>query len=343
MEIFGKNVAELIPGLAQEAPAPEKEDVPPQDETQQEQAAPETGSAQEVAPAAQQRGGVQVQGPYEEALQDPFIQELLGSYFGQGEADVESLLQSELERVRLSKMDFAALPDTDVIRMSLQKEWPELKGAAFERAVSKYMNAQFGEEIEGDEEDEDYASEKQIRDAQIRRKANEIRKALLEEQSKARRKAPDEIKAEREAAALEAQKRAEQERKDWEEMVTGHKFISKALKSGEVEVGKPDQGITYKVGDVDKYKQALTNDPAFFELFNTGDKNNPIDFQKWAKVVAYAMNPEGFEALLHSSGKNAATGKILDELENPVKPGEIKPSQAASFTESLLGAISKRR
>jgi len=341
MEIFGKNVADLIPGLGPDAQAaaPAEEQSPPENENPKEQAGPETGAAQEAAPAEQQRGGVQVQGPYEEALQDPFIQELLGSYLGQSDTDAEALLLSELERVRLSKMDFAALPDTDVIRMSLQKEWPELKGAAFERAVSKYMNAQFGEEIEGDEDDEDYASEKQIRDAQIRRKANEIRKTLLEEQSKARRKTPDEVKAERE----KAQKKVEQDRKQWEEMVTGHKFISKALKTGEVEVGKPDQGITYKVGDTEKYKQALTNDPAFFELFNTGDAANPIDFQKWAKVVAYAMNPEGFEALLHASGKNAATGKILDELENPVKPGEVKPAQASSFTESLLGAISKRR
>lgn len=343
MEIFGKNVAELLPGLVQETPAPAEEQSPPQEESPQETAVPETEAGKEAAPAVQQRGGVQVQGPYEEALQDPFIQGLLGSYLGQTEDDLESLLQGELERVRLAKMDFATLSDTDVIRMSLQKEWPELKGAAFERAVSKYFNSQFGEEVEGYEDDEDAASEKQIRDAQIRRKANEMRKNFSEEQSKVQRKTPAQIKAEREAAATEAQKQAEQERKAWEEMVTGDSFIGKALKTGEVEVGKADSGITYKVGDTNRYKEALTNDPAFFELFSTGDKQNPIDFKKWAKVVAYAMNPDGFEALLLSSGKNAATGKLLDELENPVKPGEVKPSQPSTFTDALLGAISKRR
>lgn len=332
MKIFETNVGELIPGLPNEQPETPKDSDPKLDETpeQNEGAQPQEPTPQEP---------IQKDTP----VYDPIIQSLLDAYSGNAEIDIESLLQGELERVRLAKMDFISMPDEEVIRLQLKKEWPELSGKAFERAVNKYFNSQFGDEPYGDEDDEEYVSEKQIRDAQIRRQANEVRKALTEEQSKVKRKTPEELKSEYQAKALEAQKKADQELKAWEETVTGNSFVSKVLKAGEIEVGKPDQPVSYKVGDVDKYKAALTSDPAFFELFATGNKDNPIDLEKWAKVVAYAMNPSGFEALLHSSGKNIATGKILDELENPAKPGEVKPAQASSFADALMGAISKRR
>lgn len=334
MKIFEQNVGELIPGLPGEQSNTPQDSDPKLDQTPEQN---QDADAQPEEPKSQEP--IQQDVP----VYDPVIQSLLDAYSGNAEVDVESLLQSELERVRLTKMDFSSMQDEEVIRMQLKKEWPELSGNAFERAVSKYFNSQFGEEPEGDEDDEDYVSEKQIRDAQIRRRANEVRKALAEEQSKVKRKTPEELKAEYQAKQLEAQKKAEQDMKAWQEMVTGNSFVSKVLKAGEIEVGKPDQPVSYKVGDVEKYKAALTSDPAFFELFSTGDKNNPVDLEKWAKVVAYAMNPSGFEALLHSSGKNLATGKLLDELENPAKPGEVKPAQASSFADALMGAISKRR
>lgn len=338
MKIFETNVGELIPGLPNEQPETPKDSDPKLEQTpEQDQAQGQIVNAPENETDAEKP--IQNHAP----VYDPVIQTLLDAYSGNADVDVESILQSELERVRLSKMDFSTISDEEVIRMQLKNEWPELSGKAFERAVNKYFSSQFGDEPYGDEDDEEYVSEKQIRDAQIRRRANEVRKALTEEQSKVKRKTPDELKAEYQAKALEAQKKADQELKAWEETVTGNSFVSKVLKAGEIEVGKPDQPVSYKVGDVDKYKAALTSDPAFFELFATGNKDNPIDLEKWAKVVAYAMNPTGFEALLHSSGKNIATGKILDELENPAKPGEVKPAQASSFADALMGAISKRR
>lgn len=338
MEIFGKNVADILPGLAQDAPPvedkPQEEQAPPQEEAPIEQA--------QSAPDEQAPTKEQAPDPYKELLEDGFVQQFLGSYINNDD-DIEGLLEQELQRVRLAKTDFTAMSDTDIIRSGLQKEWPELKGAAFEKAVKKFFDATFGEEVEVYEGDEDSASEKQVRDAQIRRKANEYRKQFQEEQSKSKRKTAQEIRAEKEAKDAEAQQKAQSDLEAWERMVKGNGFVSKALETGEVKVGKADQELSYKIKDKDKFASALTSDPDFFNLFATKDPKNPVDFTRWAKVVAYALDPEGFEALLYASGKNAATGKILDELENPAKPGEVKPSAPSSFAESLMGAIGKRK
>ena len=333
MEVLGKKIEDILPGLVKNSPAEEKVETPqeaPKDETPQAEEKPV-----DQAPAIPQN-------PYGEILEDEFVQKFLTAYSGE-EDTLEELLQQELERVRLVKTDFKAMSDTDVIRESLRQEWPELKGAAFERAVKKYFDANFGEEIEVYDGDEETLSEKQVRDAQIRRKANELRNNLEAAVSKVKRKSAAETKAEKEAKLAEARKKAEDDFAAWEKMVTQDAFISKSLSDGEVRVGKADSELAYKVKDVEKFKKALMDDGSFFTVFATGDEKNPVDFKRWAKVVAYALDPEGFEALLYSSGKNAATGKLLDELENPAKPDTIKPSSPSTLSQALLGALSNRR
>lgn len=333
MEVLGKKIEDILPGLAKSAPVEEKVETP-QDALKSEAIA-EAGSPVDQAPAIPAS-------PYGEILEDEFVQKFLTAYSGE-EDTLEELLQQELERVRLVKTDFKAMSDTDVIRESLRQEWPELQGAAFERAVKKYFDANFGEEIEVYEGDEETLSEKQVRDAQIRRKANELRNNLEAAVSKVKRKSAAETKAEKEARLEQARKKAEDDFATWEKMVTQDTFISKSLSDGEVRVGKADSELAYKVKDVEKFKKALVDDGSFFKVFATGDEKNPVDFKRWAKVVAYALDPEGFEALLYSSGKNAATGKLLDELENPAKPDAIKPSSPSTLSQALLGALSNRR
>lgn len=337
MEVLGKKIEDILPGLVKSAPeeTKEPEGQPLQNETQSD--GQEQGNVPEKEAVAEVP-----QNPFGEVLQDEFVQKFLSAYTGEDD-NIEELLQQELERVRMVKTDYNAMSDADVIRASLQKEWPELKGAAFERAVKKYFESNFGEEVEVYDDDEETLSEKQVRDAQIRRKANELRKNLEAEQSKFKRKSAAETKAERESKATEAKKQAEDDFAAWEKMVTQDGFIAKALTEGEVKVGKADSELSYKVKDVDKFKKALVDDSSFFKVFATGDEKAPIDFKRWAKVVAYALDPEGFEALLYASGKNAATGKLLDELENPAKPDQIKPSSPSTLSQALLGAISKRR
>lgn len=333
MEVLGKKIEDILPGLVKSAPVEEKVEAP--QEAPKSEAPVEVGSPVDQTPVASAN-------PYGEILEDEFVQKLLTAYSGE-EDTLEELLQQELERVRLVKTDFKAMSDADVIRESLRQEWPELKGAAFERAVKKYFDANFGEEIEVYDGDEETLSEKQVRDAQIRRKANELRNNLEAAVSKVKRKSAAETKAEKEAKLEQARKKAQDDFAAWEKMVTQDTFISKSLSDGEVRVGKADSELAYKVKDMEKFKKALVDDGSFFTVFATGDEKSPVDFKRWAKVVAYALDPEGFEALLYSSGKNAATGKLLDELENPAKPDAIKPSSPSTLSQALLGALSNRR
>jgi len=332
MEVLGKKIEDILPGLVSNPPENKENEttdvVQPQEAAQQMEGA----NTEAQAPA---------QNPYGEILEDEFVQKFLDVYSA-GDDAMEDLLQAELERVRIAKTNYNEMADADVIRASLQKEWPELKGAAFERAVKKYFDANFGEEIEVYDDDEESQSEKQVRDAQIRRKANELRKYLEAEQSKVKRKSAVETKAEKEARLAETKKKAEDDLVAWEKMVTGDAFVSKALAEGEVKVGKADSELAYRVKDVEQFKKALLDDNSFFKVFATGDEKSPIDLKRWAKVVAYALDPEGFESLIYASGKNAATGKLLDELENPAKPDAIKPSAPSTLSQALLGAISKR-
>ena len=335
MEVLGRKIEDILPGLVNNPPEKKEGETPSTIETQT------SGDPKEDTPKAEETQ-VATSSPFGEILEDDFVQKFLSAYSGE-EDGIEELLQSELDRVRIAKTDYVKMSDEDVIRASLQLEWPELKGAAFERAVKKYFDANFGEEIEVFDDDEETQSEKQVRDAQIRRKANELRKYLEAEQSKFKRKSAAETKAEKEARLAEARKKAEDDFATWEKMVTSDAFISKALAEGEVRVGKADSELGYRVKDLEKFKKALVDDNSFFTVFSTGDQKNPVDFKRWAKVVAYALDPEGFENLIYASGKNAATGKLLDELENPAKPDTIKPSSPSTLSQALLGAISKRR
>lgn len=279
--------------------------------------------------------------PYGDLLRDDFVKGFLDSYIS-GDDNVEKLLEQELDRVRGAKIDFESMSDEDVIRFSLKKEYPDLSQSALNKVVDKYF-AQFGDLSNLDEDDEDYASEKQIRDVKIRRDAEKYRKALIEEQSKQKRRNIEDIRNEAISKQKQMQEKQMEELDKWEKMVTGHDFVSKVIDSGEMKVGKAESELGFKVKDMDKFKKALTNDPDFFNLFSTGDEKNPVDFKKWAKVVAYALDPDGFESLLLVSGKNAGTEKLLNELENPVKPNTPQVSSPSSLAESLLGAISKRR
>ena len=334
MEVLGKKIEDILPGLANNPPEQKQEA-----QESEAQVATETVEQNTEAPTESQ---VATQNPYGEILEDEFVQKFLDVYTNNDDS-IEELLQQELERVRIAKTNYNEMSDADVIRASLQKEWPELKGAAFERAVKKYFDANFGEEIEVYDDDEESQSEKQVRDAQIRRKANELRKYLEAEQSKVKRKSAVETKAEKEARLAEAKKKAEDDLVAWEKMVTSDAFVSKALAEGEVRVGKADSELAYRVKDVEQFKKALLDDNSFFKVFATGDEKSPIDLKRWAKVVAYALDPEGFESLIYASGKNAATGKLLDELENPAKPDAIKPSAPSTLSQALLGALSNRR
>lgn len=334
MEILGKNVGELIPGLSGNSEQTKEinetpEYIPPSDESKIDS---QTDSAQSETKDAN---------PYSDLLKDDFVKGFLDSYFSNDDS-IESLLEGELHRVKNSRIDYNSMSDEEVVRAALRKEYPDLSGAALEKVINKHFS-QFGDLSDFDEDDEDYASEKQIRDANLKREADKYRKQLIEEQSKFKRKNAEEIKSELTSKQEAMAKKQMEEIEKWEKMVTGDGFISNVLESGEIKVGKAENEFGFKVKDVDKFKKALTNDPDFFSLFSTGNEKNPVDFKRWAKVVAYALDPEGFESMLLVNGKNAGTGKILDELENPVKPNSPQASSPSTLAESLLGAISKRR
>lgn len=341
MEILGKQLSEIVDLPNVERAKPEEvETTPIETQPENNEGSQEANPAQSEPETHKEDQPVQSD-PYSDLLKDDFVKGFLESFVSNDD-NFEKLLEDELNRVRTSKIDFNTLPDEEIIRIALKKEYPDLSSSALEKVINKHLS-QFGDLSDYDEEDEEYASEKQIRDANIKREADKYRKQLTEEQAKFKRRSADDIKAEVTSKQQAMQEQAQQEFEKWERMVTGNEFVSKVLESGEMKVGKADNELGFKVKDVDKFKKALTSDPEFFNLFSTGDKQNPVDLKKWAKVVAYALDPEGFESMLLVTGKNAGTGKILDELENPVKPNAPQASAPSSLAESLMGAISKRR
>lgn len=252
------------------------------------------------------------------AFKDEYIEGLVTTLIDKYEKgeDIRQILKSV-------SADYNSVADEEIIRMDIESSNPGLSKGAIDKLVNKKLASIYSVD---DEDDEDEMS---IRNQLIKQEADRIRQKKAEEQNaliSANKLSPEEAKK-REQEAIK------QQVEQWTDMVYSDPDLSQVLKTGKMQV----EEFAYQVNPEEMVKAMVV--PGFFEnLFKSSDEK--MDLKKWARVVAYALNPDAYDRFLLSSGKTVGTGKLLDRLENPSK-GNIKPqgTSESSLVEALKTAI----
>lgn len=272
--------------------------------------------------------------------QDPFLGSLINKYSA-GEDYLEDLKQ-ELDRLNELKTDYGTLSDEDVIRKSLQRDNPEIKGKTFEKFFERYMSQNYPvPDLDFDEVDED-DEELQLRAALIKQDADRRRAALNSNKETLNRQPIVNIKEEQSRKQQAEQERREAEEAAWRATVRNNDFVRKVLETGAMNISKGDTTVNYSIPDKAKYEAALLDFNAFYQnLLNPDGTEN---HEKWAKIVAFALDPDAYEGTLISVSKGIGTEKVLDAIQNPSKKGEAPtPPANESLAQALLNSLKTKR
>ena len=79
-----------------------------------------------------------------------------------------------------------------------------------------------------------------------------------------------------------------------------------------------DSKFSYEVENPQDLQDMTIDNNKFFALFK--DENDNIDFDKWYKVLAYAINPEVYDSSLISHGQEMGQEKLVSNMKNTEKP-----------------------
>lgn len=221
--------------------------------------------------------------------------------------------------------------DEDILRLEYEKKYPTLSKGDVDILFRRHLEKQYGI---GDDADD---SEMQAAKIQMKADASLARKALKDEQAKFQLPEPKQV-ATNEGPTEEEIRKQHQE---WVESIWSNPVAKAYDEAKSITVKHGDGEFNYKVKDWDKVKGITESDGAeFFNLFSTGDKGNPIDFDKWFRVMAYATDPEGYEKALIAHGKNIGSEGVVEEITNPGRP-DPKPAGVGpkNWVEAALKGI----
>lgn len=233
--------------------------------------------------------------------------------------DIKQVLQ-------MASADYSTVADEEIIRMDIEQSNPGLSKSAIEKLVNKKLNSIYSVD---DEDDEDEMS---IRNQLVKQEADRIRQKKAEEQSsyfKTTKLSPEEIQKQEQEAIR-------QQVEQWTDMVYSDPELSQVLKTGKMTLGNADNQFAYEVKPDEMVKAMVV--PGHFEnLFKAGE--NQMDLKKWARVVAFALDPDAYDRFLLSSGKTIGTGNVLDRLENPSKGSPKQSPTQGSMVQALKDAL----
>jgi len=303
----------------------------------QQQTSAELGTA----PAPKETGGQNVSAPkeWEILLADETFKALTQSFLSGDEDAILSVMSEQVGRLKEMKTDYKSMDADAIIRTKVQKEYPDLSGRALERAVERYYAANFGEAPDPDSDDD---SDLSLYNSTKNRHAQKLRAEFMAEQERLKSKSIDSLKLEVEEHLNKQREEQQKSQKAWEAQLFGNQVIADAIKNGAINVGKPDKPVQFKLPDQERFKKAVAEDAEFFQLFSTGDQNAPVDLSKWARVVAFALDPEGYDAAILAAGSSSGKEAIMDELINPAKPNPQSPPSPSTLGDAILSAIRKR-
>jgi hypothetical protein len=278
-------------------------------EQQQEQA--QAQPAQETQPVAtQEKESVIYRDELTESQQvaqqqvDPF--DLLGvkedDYF---KKLVEAYKNDSLDEFLIkTNIDYDSIPDTDIMKMQIESQYPTLgeeeKNLLLQRKLNKEYN--IGSEDE---------SEDRVGKLLLKVEADKIREGLKKEQADyTPAKNPNSVEA-RMQAQQESQLKQLQE---FQGYVKEHPATKQLETSRLLQYGAGDTTLNYEVNQNLNLSDLAVDSNKFFQMFLGQD--GKVDIQKFYKVANYAASMEGVEKALITYGRSLGEKRLYDELKN---------------------------
>jgi hypothetical protein len=102
-----------------------------------------------------------------------------------------------------------------------------------------------------------------------------------------------------------------------------------------------DNKFSYEVDNPKDLQEMTEDNNKFFQLFR--DENGEIDFERWYKVLAFAVDPEVYDSSLISHGQELGQEKVVSGLKTPSKPTKSSQEYRSSKSplEGLIGALAR--
>ena len=197
-------------------------------------------------------------------------------------------------------VDYNEVSDVDLLRIKYERENPDLDSKVVERLFKREVLDKYS--LNEDEFDED---EIEIGRAMLKRDAGKVRQQLISDQKNFIPTNVPQRQSEEEIAAQVAEQK---------------KIISSNLKSyldSKAIKIESDEPLSYQVKDASKMVDYAMDNQSFFKEFI--QEGGDVNWEKWAKTVAFMQDPDQFINSMISHGKSLGKKSFEQELKNPDK------------------------
>lgn len=234
--------------------------------------------------------------------------------------------------IEAATKDWNNVSHLELLRDDLKRQYPNLSNDKFEKLAKAEIDKRFILEEGADEEEVELANIRLETEAEkVRQKRKEEQKLFL-----------DSVKP---VDRTQAQQQAEQERilaeqKEFEKFKNLVDFNPSNIKlqsEKKIVLGEKENSFNYTVNP-ESIKEKTFDTNKFYNLF-WGNQNGTqtFDADRWNRVVAYAENPQTFEAALINHGISLGQKEIVDkELVNvPPKHNQQQPVSAKTLAKAF--------
>ncbi len=228
--------------------------------------------------------------------------------------------------------DYSTLSPEEVLRIDLKKQYPQLSSERLDRLFTKQVLEKFMQ-IEGVFEEEDVALGSELMKAE----ADKVRARLISEQQSYLQPV---------TRVEDKSKEQEEIKNKWSSYVTESQFVKDLSESKRVAIKIGDDELSVSVNPEELVAQTIQDEKFFSKFF---DEKGQLDWQKWAKVVAYANDMEGYEQTLVNHGKAVGSKSVIEgDLKNSSFKILGRPAQRteqenvqSKIAEAISKALSK--
>ena len=234
-------------------------------------------------------------------------------------------------------VDYDKLSDKEIYATELRSKYPSISDKAFEKLLDKDLENKFGYNAEDSFDGDDEMS---LADELLKAEADRLRSEFKEKQSKFA--APEKVVEEsNEPSEEELKAQAEQA----EKQLMSNPFVKDFVKNDSLTVKYGGEEFNFEPSDKEKMLDMTRDLNGFMQMFSTGDANNPVDFEKWFTVMAFAQDPDKFLKGVRTAAKAVGTQKVMDEIRNPSVNNSKNTTTApqGSIKDQLLAAALKAK
>ncbi len=247
---------------------------------------------------------------------DDFIKGLIEYYNETG--DVSAYIEAK-------NVDYSEMPDLDIVRHNMRRQYSDMSEKNFERLFRREVVDKY--QLDATRYDED---EVELGEELLKAEAGKIRQSLIENQKQF--KAPERTaQPEVDTSAQQAEAIAQ-----WQQSVESAPETQQVLGDGRVIIEYGGEPFAYEIDNPQSVVDMTVDNNKFFQLFQ--NEGGQIDYDKWYKVMNYALDPNTFERSLILHGKNLGGKEVVSEIKNPSRPTKSSMASGGDTKEDFLKA-----